>query len=742
MPNVVPEVTEHDLTQGAPPISEPLILPPITNPYLGVWWATQTITQVPENVMGWLVAQGYEVTGISQDATTTPPTNYFALTREGMRPQLVLLNLCNSYTIAANEARNANQIRYNQVVANWIGMIDSSHDQFDAQTEEQNAQAGVYLADLEEYMTAIDTLIAENQTQLASDAAEARISLVVMDSRLSELEDNAAANATVINGLLAEQDENLQDYITEYDARLAELQQNVTSHIDTVLAEVASLGTVLEDHVADYSQQFDQLVSNYNSHLVDIEALLANVAANTNTYVTDVSAILTSLDADYAAVETDLDGIRTTAGSLVSTYAVDYQAILDQLSSDYTSQATTIRSIINFLYSDYTPHASATRGITDSMSLDFTLHDGTATGFLSGLGATELARINEEFAARLSMQLQMLTTRGLSTSTLITDITERNWRDRDEQIQMLNDRLNREKFDNQHRLYEQQRGIRTVTMDNEHKLYEQQRAIRAQNADSENRLYEQQLAMRARMMDGESQLHSVRQEVLRYQASLISGVYGMLQETRNRVLAGKQAIFSARDATERLGIEVQSRLYAQLQDVRQRIIESSDRVYQLRDVYAKWSNTETHRLYEQLQQIKQQFVEAAERQHTAKQTVTRTEMAQRDTLLQQLQTALTGLLGGKERFSTLLLQNASTLADHKHKAIAERMNTATLRLEGWKSVAAENRVLMAYQLDERNKLLIGLYNFVERRDDIAPEWKDMASMIAGLGDSGGGWIQP
>lgn len=33
---------------------------------------------------------------------------------------------------------------------------------------------------------------------------------------------------------------------------------------------------------------------------------------------------------------------------------------------------------------------------------------------------------------------------------------------------------------------------------------------------------------------------------------------------------------------------------------------------------------------------------------------------------------------------------------------------------------------MAYQLDERNKLLIGLYSFVERREDEGPTWNDGA----------------
>ena len=732
----IPQVPEQD------PGQTPFVMPPVSNPFLSIWWSTQTVSQVPENVMGWLVAQGYEVTGITQDNTTVPPTNYFALTKEGMKPLQVLLSLCNSYTVAANNARDANQVRYNEIVTNWTQMIDSSHEQFDAQTAEQNAQAGVYLTDLDEYMTEVETLIEDNQSQLAIDAIEAKSALVAMDARLADLETNAAANATTIGALLTEQETNLQAYITDYDSRLDELEQNVTAHIAAVLSEVGSLGTVLDDHVADYSQQFDALTVNYNLHASDIDDLLASAADNVSTYTTDVNAILTLLDADYQAVDTDLGAIRTSAGTLVSTYAVDYQAILDQLSSDFSTNATTTRSIINFLDSDYAPHAMTARGIFDPLEGDYTEHGSLTRGFLDSLSATEIARITEEFAAKLSVQLQMLVTRGLSTSTLIADITERNHRDRDEQIQLLNDRLNRERLDIQFRLYDQQRSMRTAAIDNEHRLYEQQRAIRTQTADNEHRLYEQQLGMRTRMLDGETQLHSVRQEVLRYQASLISGVHALLQETRNRVLSGKQAIFAAKDANERLGIEVQSSLYAKLQDVRQRIIDSADRIYQLRDLYKKWSNTETHRTYEQLQQIQQLFVEAAERQHASKQAVARSEMSQRDILLQQLQSALTALMGGKERFSNLLMQNASRLAEHKNGAIVQRMNTAAMRLDGWKSVAAENRQLMAYQLDERNKLLIGLYGFVQDRTDEGPAWADMTKLIAGIGDAGGGWLQP
>jgi hypothetical protein len=732
----IPEVPEQL------PGQTPIILPTIANPYLGVWWSTQTVSNVPENVMGWLVAQGYEVTGITQDTTTVPPTNYFALTREGMKPVQVLLSLCNSYTIAANEARDANQARYNEVLVNWTEMIDTTHDHFAAQITEQNTQAGVFMTDLDGYMDAIETLISSNQTQMVADAGEAKTALTAMDLRLSDLESNAAATAVDIEALLTDQETTLQAYITDYNARLAELQANVVAHISAVQAEVTALETVTDDHVTAYADAVDLLLVNYNAHVVDIDALLASVATNLSTYVTEVGTILTELDADYTAVSTDLDAVSTSAGALVDAHVTDFQSVLALLTSDYTTHATTIRSVINFLLPDFTSHATDTRDITTLLLNDYDSHEFASGGLLDGLGTTELARINEEFAARLSVQLQQLVTRGLSTATLITDITERNHRDRDEQIQLLNDRLNRERFESQHKLYEQKRGVRTQALDNEHRLYDQQRTVRSLTIEGESRLYEQQLNMRTRSLDGKNQLHAVRQEVLRYQASLISGVYAILQETRNRVLAGKQAIFSAKDASNRLGIEVQSRLYAQLQDVQQRNIDSTDRIYQIRDAYAKWSNAETHKLYEQLQQVKLQFMEAVERKHSASQTVIRTEISQRDILLQQLQTALNGLLGGKERFSSLLLQNANALADHKHRAIAERMNTAVARLDGWKSVAADNRALMAYQLDERNKLLIGLYSFVERRDDVGPEWKDQAAMIASLGDSGGGWITP
>lgn len=314
-------------------------LPRIQNPYWSLWWTAQTVSGIPQESVGWLVAQGWEITGITQDATTTPPTLYYTMGKQAMQSWEVLLSLCNSYTIAANEARDANETRYNEVVRNWTDMVSSSQTQFEAQVAEHNASFGVYISDLGTYLDEVIALTDDNRTAL---------------------------------------------------------------------------------------------------------------------------------------------------------------------------------------------------------TLEYDVHKETAINYLTNLGQTELARINEAFAASLATQLQDLTNRGFYSSALVADIRARNIRDRDEQIQALNDRLMREKLENEHQLYQQRVG----------------------------------------------------------------------------------------------------------------------------------------------------------------------------------------------------------LSEFQHQLIVAKMNANLTRLEGWKNVAVENQRLLAYQLDERNKLLVGLYSFVERREDVAPKWQEMAQMIAGLADAAGGWLTP
>ena len=212
-------------------------------------------------------------------------------------------------------------------------------------------------------------------------------------------------------------------------------------------------------------------------------------------------------------------------------------------------------------------------GVLALLESDYTAHAELARGFLTGLGATELARINEKFTASLATQTQQLVDRGLSSSAVITDITARNTRDKNEEIAALNDRLNREKLANQHTLYGQQ------------------------------------VSMRGQTQAGKDRLHTLAQDVLRYRQAQTMG-------------------------------------------------------------------------------------------------------------------------------------NAEAETSHRSKAIAEMMSISMARLQGLQGQHTDGMKLMAYQLDERNKLLVGLYGFVERREDVGPSINDLAQICTSLGDSGGGWISP
>lgn len=99
------------------------------------------------------------------------------------------------------------------------------------------------------------------------------------------------------------------------------------------------------------------------------------------THKTASDGLLTAMLADYTALEGEVDGIVATASTAFGAHATDANAILALLSSDFTT------------------------------------HKATAEGLLTGLGTTELARINEQFDNQLTVQHQALVDRGMRTDS-------------------------------------------------------------------------------------------------------------------------------------------------------------------------------------------------------------------------------------------------------------------------------------------------------------------------------------
>jgi len=661
---VTPVVPAQDPNQGQ------LHVEPVLTPWSAMWWLEQVVTNIPYESVGWLVSQGWKITAISYDNTTVPPTPYYAMARDTLQNMYVLQSLLNEYTFAYNTAMGLNEVRYNQVVANWTEMLSTSQTHFQAEIDEQNAHALLFLGNLDTYMQEVDDLIEANQTKIVDDALTATTALTAMDEKLADLETNASDNATTIGDLLTAQGDYLATFLDDFSGKLGELNDNYSAHLDKMETLLSDANTDVQTFVLTQTPAIQELKDAYTLHAQTLNDLLTTAG----TYLTDISntidSLLTSNTNDYSDVDTDINAILNDCTTVFDSYSGDYDEVLGLLVNDYDAHAILARD------------------------------------FLDDLGSTELARINEAFTASLTTQLQDLTNRGIYSSAVAVDFTARNVRDRDEQIAALNDRLAREKLENQHRLYGQQ------------------------------------TAMRAATMAGHDRAHSVEQEVLHYKAAQITGLYQLLTATRERTLNMNLTLNGLKDGNLRLNVEIKSKVYELGQGLQRLLIEEAGRLQQLQQSVRQWTGGQRDALLGQIQQNVTQHLAGIDKQHAAQQDISRVAMTERDQLLGQLQEAVKGFLTGKERYAATTMQTASTLGEHQHRVIVEKMNEYAAKLEGRRGQHADAMKLMAYQLDTRNQLLIGLYGFVERRTDEGPSFKDLAQVCTALGDAGGGWVTP
>lgn len=100
-----------------------------------------------------------------------------------------------------------------------------------------------------------------------------------------------------------------------------------------------------------------------------------------------------------------------------------------------------------------------------------------------------------------------------------------------------------------------------------------------------------------------------------------------------------------------------------------------------------------------------------------------------------------GVLGGRVRYIASLMQKTG-LADSKQKMVmalmAARMEKANARL----GVRDREEKLMLGQLDIRNNIAMAMHQHVSDRVDDYPNMEMVTKLVAGLGDSGGGWVTP
>jgi hypothetical protein len=144
-------------------------LDPITQIALPVsaWMLTYTAADVPKDSVPWMLAQGWQIVSTDLDNSTTPPTPYYNMARSGMATSAMLQSLVNVYTLAYNEGRTKNALRYDNIVANWTTQIGQCITELDNMVGDSNAYVSLYLGQLGSLMSQIDGQIAAATSQAA-----------------------------------------------------------------------------------------------------------------------------------------------------------------------------------------------------------------------------------------------------------------------------------------------------------------------------------------------------------------------------------------------------------------------------------------------------------------------------------------------------------------------------------------------------------------------------------------------
>jgi len=170
----------------------------------------------------------------------------------------------------------------------------------------------------------------------------------------------------------------------------------------------------------------------------------------------------------------------------------------------------------------------------EAFGAGYDTHKTVAEGLLTNLGVAELARINEQFDAALAKNLQALTDRGLYSSAIVTAITARITRERNEAISLLNDKLAREKVENEHTLWTQKVQADGFTLDGRLKVSSAEHAQGQFITELRSKCALTVMQARMQRIQGSMEVRDKEEKLMAYQLdtrnNLIVGLFGFMEK--------------------------------------------------------------------------------------------------------------------------------------------------------------------------------------------------------------------
>ena len=169
---------------------------------------TYNVSNVPDDALAWMLAQGWQISSTSQDNSTTPARTLYNMTRGGMTNSTLLQMLIASYTSAYNEGRINNSNRYIEILTNWTSQVSNTIIELDKMAANNNTFATSQLSSLSSLMSQVDTkiLTAYNEVILGKTYLDGLETLMdSVDTRITETDVEIALGKSYIANLGVEE---------------------------------------------------------------------------------------------------------------------------------------------------------------------------------------------------------------------------------------------------------------------------------------------------------------------------------------------------------------------------------------------------------------------------------------------------------------------------------------------------------------------------------------------------------
>jgi len=829
----------------------------------GGWFVESTATADEEEVP-FMLAQGYEITGKTTAMRPVPGVfttstsssgsifqggslsfnqtqvmeeySIYTLKKKSLQPDAVVQSMMEALTAAHNSGREANEQRYNEIIAGMTGAradsgaassavisdadvggaistvvtrlsqitdnqpslseftnafqeLNAAIDDFDGEGSDAIA---VYLTTLGKFTVGLPTLSEFNEivSKLDSgvDQFDAGIDFSSYFADLAELSQDRPQLADFTSGLT-----ELSNRLTAFDARVESLRSSYDANSQDVQGAISDALTAVQSAVGRYRTEATALKSKQSSVEGAISTILSGDSASIAAHASVINANLSQLETIYQSQNALANTAVSQAESAIATLSTVSNGLLASMEASQVSHEAAMNAILAETSTSFSGQTASLLSTLATMRADYTSHVSTATGFLTGLGVTETARINEQFNNSKSQANQSLADRGFYSSALTTQVEAQVERERAEALVTLNDRLNREKWENQHRLFEQQQAMRDKHIGVYTGLQALEQQVLRNKTEVLAGMNTRSIQMREISLTARQRIESIRLDLTRVDTAIRQAFAQIAQEAKAESLRNLDRVQAARTAVSSLGIQGRDRIFGHAADAAGRAmageeafgrIEASLREAQqsvltrLKELEQGWADTEGRLLQTGIEgrarvasisaEVRQSFYDVLLRHKLGKiQGRLGGIQTQADVMSAKLQS--TGVAAQvsadvKRVYYDLILRHkiaaadghgsrASVIVDKARAALQARTAAATTESEivtayydlllrqaatagsTLVQAASVKGELMFQSVNQANDLAVAMYGFVERREDAYPGVGSMAQLAASIGAS-------